>query len=190
MRRQNFIFLTVLVIAAVLMSGCINPGSFGAAPVEVPTPPNTTIPPNSTSAPEPATIPAPAVVIRQVPVAAPAPTTIAVSTTPDHISKYADYNPVLSLTHTGAVQIVTGGWGSGASVYINSTESKNIAMVVNVTPDGSSILLPLEPGNYTAILPDKLDNLTEQHDFYVGEKTVTYVAFNGYTYRVSNGEGC
>jgi hypothetical protein len=145
--------------------------------------------PNATQ--QPTEIPAivPTVIVKII-TATPMPTPIAVSTTSDHISKIEDHNPILSLTHTGSVNIITGGWGTGAAIYVNSTESGNTAMIVNVTPDGSSISLSLAPGNYTATLPDKNDNLSEQHYFYVGENAITYVPFNGYTYRVSNGAGC
>jgi hypothetical protein len=182
--------LTALALTIVLMSGCISVDSMGPAPVEVSTP--QTPVPELITAPVPAAIPivSPTILVKTVTAAKPMPTTVSVSTTSDHISKYADYNPVLSLPHTGIVNIVTGGWGTGAAIYVNSTESSNTAMIVNVTPDGSSIGLSLAPGNYTATLPDKNDNLSEQHYFFVGENAITYVPFNGYTYRVSNGEGC
>ena len=178
--------LPVLTIALLLIAGCTNT-DYTVQPVPVVN--TVTETPNAT--PQPTEIPAivPTVIVKII-TAAPTPVPIAVSTTSDHISKYADYNPVHSLTHTGAVQIVTGGWGTGAEIRINTTDPESKETVIEIPPDGNAVRLPLEPGNYLATLPDKLDNLTEQHEFTVEDNAVTYVAFNGYTYRVSNGEGC
>jgi hypothetical protein len=176
-----------IAIALMLITGCVTM-DYSAEPVPV----VNTVTVNATVTFQPTEIPAPAptpaVVIRQIPAVTPVP--IAVSTTSDHISKIEDHNPILSLTHTGSVNIITGGWGTGAVIHVNSTNPDLKETVIDVPPDGNAVSLPLEPGNYTATLPDKLDNLSEVHDFYVGNNSITYVAFNGYTYRVSNGAGC
>jgi hypothetical protein len=36
---------------------------------------------------------------------------------------------------------------------------------------------------------DKYNDQTEQHDFFIGAGTVTYVAFDGYSYRASASSG-
>jgi hypothetical protein len=130
----------------------------------------------------------PTPLVKIIPVVVPTP--VAVSTTSARISLVVDHNPALSLTHTGSVNIITGGWGTGAEIHVNSTNPDLKETVVEVPPDGKAVSLPLEPGNYLATLPDKLDNLSERHEFSIGDNAITYVAFNGYTYRVSNGEGC
>ena len=183
-----YYLIPILTIALLLIAGCTNV-EYIATPV--PTEAISTVTGNASVTFQPTETPTawPTPLVKIV-TANPTPAPIAVSTTSDHISKYADYNPVLSLTHTGSVQIVTGGWGTGAEIHINSTDPDLKETVVEVPPDGNAVSLPLEPGNYLATLPDKLDNRTEQHEFYVGNNSITYVAFNGYTYRASNGAGC
>jgi hypothetical protein len=180
-------WVAIFTIALMLVAGCTDVEYIvESTPTEVI---NTTIDHVSVSI-QPTQIPTawPTPLVKIIPAVAPTP--IVVSTTSDHISLVVDRNPALSLTHTGSVNIVTGGWGTGAEIHVNSTNPDLKETIVNVPPDGNAVSLPLEPGNYLATLPDKFDNLSERHEFSVGDNAITYVAFNGYTYRVSNGEGC
>jgi hypothetical protein len=182
--------LTVLVIVTVLTSGCINPASFGAAPIEVP-PTYQIVHETEVATPVQTPTVAPTAAIKQAPVATPAPIPAVVSTTSDHVSKYADYNPARSLTPMGTALISTGGLNTRVDIYVNSTDdNRTVNLPVNVTLDGRSTNILLMPGNYTAVLPDKYDNRTEEHAFLIAENSVTYVAFNGYSYRASSGGGC
>jgi hypothetical protein len=132
----------------------------------------------------------PTVMIRQIPVSTPVPAPIVVSMTSDHVSKYADYNPALSYTPMGTALVSTPGLNVRADIYINSTDDNStVNLPVNVTMDGSSTSVPLIPGNYIATLPDKYDNRTEDHTFLIIANSMTYVAFNGYSYRQSAASG-
>jgi hypothetical protein len=91
----------------------------------------------------------------------------------------------------GTALIITGGLDSYAAVHINSTDNnKTVNLIVNITPDGTSSRILLEPGNYNAVLPDRYDNKTEQNNFFIGADSVTYVSFSGYSYRASSGGRC
>ena len=179
MRAGIFAFIVIFLLVA----GCTT------TPYTVPQ--TSTITPTETSVtflPTPA-VATPTVAIRQIPVAV-TPAQIVVSTTSDHVSKYADYNPALSVVPMGTALIITGGLDSYAAIHINSTDdNRTVEMLVNITPDGNSNRVPLAPGNYSSVLPDRYDNRTEQHDFFVGADSVTYVSFDGYSYRQSAANG-
>jgi hypothetical protein len=183
-----YILAIMLVVALLLIAGCTTV-EYVASPVP-PGEQNITVTTTSvTFQPTPTPALTPTVIIRQIPVAV-TPAPIAVSTTPDHVSKYADYNPALSVIPMGTALIITGGLDSYAAIHINSTDdNRTVNLLVNITPDGNSNRVLLVPGNYNAVLPDRYDNRTEQHDFFIGAGSVTYVSFNGYSYRQSAANG-
>ena len=173
-----------MAVMLLLVAGCTTV-EYVVAPQ---TPAITVTEPSITVTPVPAVTPT--VVIRQFAVAVQTVVSIVIPTTPDHASKYADYNPVLSIIPMGTALISTGGLNSRADIYINSTDdNQTVNLPVNVTLDGRSASVPLLPGNYIAVLPDKYDNRTEDHTFLITENSVTYVAFNGYSYRQSAASG-
>ena len=195
--------LTVLIIGTVLMSGCTNPETPGAAPVATPTPQNlketvlitpTTIPTTPTPIPTTAIpIPTPT----PTPTLTPIPTTAVPTVTASGYeeSKYKDYNPALEPSSveggSGTLFIHTGGLGEGLTAYIVPNDNQNSGeLQVNILPDGCSEGVNLAPGNYIAYLPDKYGGQSEQQSFYIGPNSLTYISFSGYSYRASSGGGC
>ena len=178
--------IAILTIALLITAGCTT-ADYQVQPV----PTTEAIIVNETvSEPTETIIQTPAPAARFITITPTAPTLPAVSPTSDHISKYADYNPALSVIPMGTALIITGGLDSNAAIHINSTDNNStVELLVNITPDGNSNRLILIPGNYTSVLPDRYGNGTEQHNFYVGPNSMTYVAFNGYSYRQSVASG-
>lgn len=64
---------------------------------------------------------------------------------------------------------------------------------VKILPDGSSEMVSLAPGAYTAYLPNKNgDEIEEQQTFRIGANVVTYLSFTGSSYSTpgSSGSSC
>jgi hypothetical protein len=64
---------------------------------------------------------------------------------------------------------------------------------VKILPDGSSEIVRLAPGTYTAYLPDKTaSEIEEQQTFRIGADVMTYLSFNGSSYSNpgSSGSSC
>ena len=178
-------YVIALIISIVLLCGCTSPPyKLHSETVSIPvvTPTVTAIPAISTTPYQTFTLP--------VTFTTPTPLPTDIIRAPLYESKYKDYYTIPS-GNTGIAKIVSGGWGSGATIYVNSTDYPETKTVfVPVYPDGSSDGIIITSGNYTAALPDKFDNVSEVHNFFVGKDTTTYILFNGYSYRNSIGSGC
>ena len=180
-----------MIVILLCASGCMTTYS-------IPAPDGiyTSITASTTSTTVPTIIPSIVPVIVPMKIATPIPEITQISITtlpltpsiPDHLSKYKDYS-VLPSGNSGTVYIHTSGWGDTATIHINSTENHMKELYTDLLPDGSSNILNLDAGNYTAYLPDKYGNRTEQHQFFVGKDSTTYVFFDGYSYRASTGTG-
>jgi hypothetical protein len=61
---------------------------------------------------------------------------------------------------------------------------------VKILPDGSSEMVQLAPGTYTAYLPDKTgDEIEEQQSFKIGANVITYISFTGSSYSTPSSSG-
>jgi hypothetical protein len=61
---------------------------------------------------------------------------------------------------------------------------------VKILPDGSSDIVQLAPGTYTAYLPDKTgDEIEEQQSFKIGANVITYISFTGSSYSTPSSSG-
>jgi hypothetical protein len=61
---------------------------------------------------------------------------------------------------------------------------------VKILPDGSSEMVSLAPGTYTAYLPNKSgDEIEEQQSFKIGANVITYLSFIGSSYSTPGSPG-
>jgi hypothetical protein len=188
--------LALLVIGGVFMSGCTDTEStklgYTAPTTAVPTTKvtvaKTTAVPTTTVTEEPAPVVPTTTVV----------TTTAVPTTTPTVKK-TTVVPVTTAAGIGSLMIVTNGGlggevtayvarsGTGFDPYGNSAAYKT----VTIFPDGTSGMLSLEPGQYTAYLPDKnAVQQPEQQSFTINANSNTVVQFSGYSYRAASGGGC
>ena len=124
--------------------------------------------------------------------------TTAVPTTTATVKK-TTVVPVTTAAGIGSMVIVTnGGLGGEVTAYVARAGTGfdlygNSAAYIPVTifPDGTSGSVSLEPGKYTAYLPDKQGaQPPEQQSFTINPNGNTVVQFSGYSYRAASGGGC
>jgi hypothetical protein len=190
--------LTVLVIGVVFMGGCTDTEStkigYEAPTTAVPTTKvtvvKTTAVPTTTVTKVPTTaVPTTTATVKK---------TTAVPTTTATVKKTTAV-PVTTVAGIGSLVIVTnGGLGGEVTAYVARAGTGfdlygNSAAYTSVTifPDGTSGSVSLEPGQYTAYLPDKLGTQQpEQQSFTINPNCNTVVQFSGYSYRAASGGGC
>ena len=191
--------LTVLVTGMVFMSGCTDSESTKIG-YEAPT---TAVLTTKVTVVKTTAVPS-TTVTTEVPTTAVPTTTVtvkkttAVPTTTATVKK-TTVVPVTTAAGIGSMVIVTtGGLGGEVTAYVARAGTGfdlygNSAAYIPVTifPDGTSGSVSLEPGQYTAYLPDKQGTQQpEQQSFTINPNGNTVIQFSGYSYRAASGGGC
>jgi len=204
MEKWNAVgIFTVLVIGMVFLSGCTNPGSTNATPVATPASQTVDLTPLVTPSTEPAT-----------PTPAPATAAPAANNTGYNESLYQDNTtkPASSVRNDTSggliINIRAGGSVEGLKVFI-ARDGTNVSPIVysflpdrtvvegenkgyiqvKIPADGHSGVVKLQPGAYTAYLPNWNGGEPEQQSFTIRADETNPIWFQGFS-ASSGGCGC